>query len=201
MTLTLTAAAMGSTYDAAITVSFLYTDPCLTQWPVISVDSFADINYGIFEEALAEQTATYTVDTDDYSCAARCGALEATLTFGADAVTSGLSGAVTMTGLVLNINTAAVTTAMISSNTVTLTITYADCGTSTASQDFTLAVLCTTGSDIELTTDAGSNTTPTFDFIKDTSLTTTFTYTHSYCDPHTVTFVDSTSGTTLTWIT
>jgi hypothetical protein len=186
MTLTLTATEMGSTYDAAITVSIEYTDPCLTEWPVITLDTFSDMAFGLFELEQASQTATFTTVTDVYSCTASCGELVATLTFASDAVTSGLSAAVSMTGLVLTIDTSTVGTTMISENTVTLTITYANCATSTATQDFDLDIECTTGSDIGLTD--GSSTDLTFNFITDTSLTTTFTYTHSYCDPHTVTF-------------
>jgi len=112
----------------------------------------------------------------------------ATLTFANDAVTSGLSAAVSMTGLVLTIDTSTVDVTMISENTVTLTITYANCATSTATQDFELDIVCSTGSDIGLTD--GSNTDLTFNFITDTSLTTTFTYTYtpSICGPYTVTF-------------
>jgi hypothetical protein len=40
-----------------------------------------------------------------------------------------------------------------------------------------------------------------FNFITDTDVSIDFTYTHAYCDPHTVTFVESNSGETLTWIT
>ena len=85
MTLTLTASEMGSTYDAAITVTIEYTDPCLTEWPLITLDTFSDIEYGLFEQAQASQTATFTTVTDDYSCTATCGALEASLTFANDA--------------------------------------------------------------------------------------------------------------------
>jgi hypothetical protein len=186
MTLRLTATEMGSTYDAAITVSIDYTDPCSTQWPAISLGTFNDMVFGLFELELASQTATFTTVTDEYSCTASCGDLVATLTFASDADASGLSAAVSMTGLALTIDTSQVDATMISENTVTLTITYANCATSTDSLDFELDIVCTTGSDIALTD--GSNTDLTFNFITDTSLTTTFTYTHSYCDPHTVTF-------------
>ena len=143
--------------------------------------------FGLVELELASQTATFTTVTDEYSCTATCGDLVATLTFASDADASGLSAAVSMRGLALTIDTSQVDATMISENTVTLTITYANCATSTDSLDFELDIVCTTtGSDIELTD--VSNTDLTFNFITDTSLTTTFTYTHSYCDPHTVTF-------------
>ena len=126
-----------------------------------------------------------------------CGTLVETLTFPVDAP-AGLSALVSVASQTLTVATG-VTTAMISENIVTYTASYPNCATSTVDTTFTLTVECTTGSDIELT--ATDSTALTFNFIDDTDVTLAFEYTHAYCDPHAVTFMDSTTSTELTWIT
>ena len=157
-----------------------------------------DLIYGVFEELPLTTAGTFSID-DTHDCAtSTCGAVEETLTFPSDAP-AGLSALVSVATQTITIDSTSVDDTMISSNLVEYTATYENCNLATETIEFTVEIECTTGSDIELTTT--DSTALEFNFITDTDVSIDFTYTHAYCDPHTVTFVESTSGETLTWIT
>ena len=158
-----------------------------------------DLIYGVFEELPLTTAGTFSIDDDTHDCAtSTCGAVEETLTFPSDAP-AGLSALVSVATQTITIDSTRVDDTMISSNLVEYTATYENCNLATETIEFTVEIECTTGSDIELTTT--DSTALEFNFITDTDVSIDFTYTHAYCDPHTVTFVESTSGETLTWIT
>ena len=79
---------------------------------------------------------------------------------------------------------------MISSNLVEYTATYANCASATETIEFTVDIECTTADDIALTETVPSSTDLEFNFVDDTTVTVSYYFTHAYCDPYVVTFVD-----------
>ena len=192
--LTFDATQMAVTYSEQIEVQFLIAAeqaPCLSEQPVIALEPFADILYGVQTQSPTEQLAVVTVVSDTHDCLGTvefCGQRLTDLLFTTQAMALQIDDSVLLEDLLLTL--APLSTAQSGVFSVVLRVAYEFCPDSVAEQTFSLQVACSNKNTIYLTTSPAQSLHLHFDFFADSSVTLAFDYSHALCEQPEISYED-----------